>query len=131
MGNKAYIRDKRVLGKQYEKELRKNATYAERHFRKLLNLLKKQYHLKIDVKFQKGWYEQEAFFISDFYFPASKTTIELDGIQHAVKRFADKDAVKTAYLRRIGINTIRIANIDVKLMDSEALLRFLVRNSVI
>lgn len=48
--------------------------------------------------FRKDGMKDEAFYISDFYFPSSKTTIELDGIQHALKRFADKDAVKTAYL---------------------------------
>jgi very-short-patch-repair endonuclease len=38
------------------------------------------------MNFQKGWYKDSAFFISDFYFPATKTTIELDGSSHSLKK---------------------------------------------
>lgn len=118
-------------GKHYEKLLRDNATPSEKHFKKLLSSVKKQYNLKFTVKFQKGWYKDQAFFISDFYFPSTKTTIELDGKHHEIPEYRAADLKKTQYLQSIGISTIRLKNREIYAFSTEKLYDFLVKNRVL
>jgi very-short-patch-repair endonuclease len=123
--------EKKKLGKIYEKELRKNATPAEKKFKKLISMIRKQYNLAFKMQFQKGWYKDKAFFISDFYFPASSTTIELDGASHKEPTQIIQDATKSEYLSSIGVRTIRLQNADVYRLEPFGLLRFLLVNDVI
>lgn len=122
---------KKALGKKYERELRENQTPAERMFKKLLRQVKKEYDLKFECKFQKGWYEDEAFYISDFYFPRSKMTVELDGMQHSNPHQMRKDERKSRHLRALGIGTIRLKNQMVYDMNSDKMMDFLIKNRVI
>ncbi len=120
-----------IRGREFEKELRVNASATEKQFRRLLNAVKKKYELKFKVNFQKGWYKDEAFFISDFYFPEALMTIELDGTSHLSLKQQKQDARKAAYLLTQKVKTIRIKNQEVWGMDVEKLFRFLSRNRVI
>lgn len=125
------MNNKTIIGKKYEKELRANATKTEKQFRKLLNTTRKRYGLQFKFNFQKGWYKNEAFYISDFYFPGSKTTIELDGDSHLKFMQIKQDKRKEEYLTSQGIRTLRIPNRDVWHMDLHDTLMLLVRNKVI
>lgn len=123
--------DKIKKGKHYEKLLRQNATLMERKFKKLLDEVKKHYGVKFRVFFQKGWYKDQAFFISDFYFPATKKTIEIDGSQHNTAEQSKRDKIKSVYLESIGINTVRLTNFHVKSMDVKKTFDFLVKHHII
>ena len=53
-------------------------------------------------------------YILDFYCPAIKLAIELDGNQHRSSNEAiTKDRLRTAYIRSEGIRLIRFSNLDV------------------
>lgn len=123
--------DKIKKGKHYEKLLRKNATPMERKFKKLLNQVRQQYGVKFRVFFQKGWYKDQAFFISDFYFPVTKKTIEIDGSQHNTTDQSKRDKIKSVYLKSIGIVTVRLTNFQVKSMDVKKAFDFLVKHHII
>lgn len=128
------MRDKNkiLVGKKYERELRKNASATEKQFRKLLNTTKKRFKLhNVKYYFQKGWYEGDAFYISDFYFPITKCTVELDGRSHEKRKQKVQDEKKTAYLSSIGVKTIRLSNGRVWMMTTDDLFRFLFVNRVI
>ena len=53
-------------------------------------------------------------FILDFYCPALKLGIELDGAQHFAPGGCEADDARTNYLREQGIRIIRFENKDVK-----------------
>lgn len=111
------LNKKVILANKYRDRLVKNATPTERRFKRLLE------HCKTKPKFifQKQWIEGEAFFISDFYFPDSNYTIELDGNQHSKSLQKAKDAKKAGYLLELGINTLRIHNSKVTWMSTDDL----------
>src|SRR6185503_14927866 len=56
-------------------------------------------------------------FVADFYCPAAKTVIEIDGATH--DRRQDTDAGRDAYMRALGLSVIRIPASEV-LADPEA-----------
>lgn len=119
------------VGRKYEKELRINASATERQFRKLLQQVKKAYKLKCRVSFQKGWYKDEAFYISDFYFPETKATIELDGSSHDRLCQKIQDEKKADYLKSIGVRTYRLENRQVWAMTPDRLMQYLLRNRIV
>lgn len=49
----------------------------------------------------------------DFYCPALKLAIELDGDSHFVEGAAERDRRRDQYLRRFGIRTIRFTNEEI------------------
>ena len=53
------------------------------------------------------------FYILDFYCPAKKLGIELDGGQHRAKDGSMYDQERTAYLEGFGIKTIRFPNEEI------------------
>ena len=55
-------------------------------------------------------------FVADFYCPAAKTVIEIDGATHDYSQ--DADQKRDAYMTALGLNVIRIAAADV-LADPE------------
>lgn len=85
-------------------ELRKAMTKEERH-------LWYDYLKNNSLPFRR----QVAFgnYILDFYCAVVKLAIELDGSQHYTEDGLKKDADRTAYLRRIGIDVLRFSNSDV------------------
>ncbi len=92
--------------KQFARELRKNMTDAERllwtHIRK---------------KQLKGcqFYRQKNIgnYIVDFYCPASKIIIEVDGGQHYSEAGAAKDKTRDDYMASLGFTILRFSDIDV------------------
>jgi len=52
-------------------------------------------------------------YIADFYYPALKIVIEVDGDSHFSDEAAGNDSVRTAYFEGPGIHVIRINNTDV------------------
>ncbi|MBN8903640.1 MAG: endonuclease domain-containing protein [Rhodospirillales bacterium] len=89
---------------QKARALRREATPAER---KLWAALRN--HAAHDLKFRRqvpiGPY------IADFYCPAARLVIELDGVSHwdATAR----DAVRDAWMRRHGLRVLRIPNAEI------------------
>ena len=86
------------------KALRKNMTKEERHL--WYDFLRT---LPITVNRQKviGNY------IVDFYIATSKIVIELDGSQHYENAGIEIDSKREAFLKDIGIKTLRYSNLDV------------------
>jgi very-short-patch-repair endonuclease len=68
-----------------------------------------------DLRFRK----QHAIgrFVADFYCPAARAVIEIDGAMHDHRE--DRDAVRDAYMASLGLRVIRIAAAEV-LADPEA-----------
>lgn len=94
--------------KERRRELKRNQTEAE----KLLwaKLRNKQIHgIKFFRQFSIGAY------VLDFYSPAIKIAIELDGGQHAEKENQEYDEIRSNYLRAQGIEVMRFWNNDVML----------------
>lgn len=74
----------------------------------------------IDFKFQKIVYEENSHndfkgYILDFYLPAFKLCIEIDGKSHNNKFQQQYDEVRSSLLAKKGIKTIRFTNEEVKL----------------
>ncbi len=92
--------------KEYRKNLRNNGTTAESF---LWNYLKaKQLDgRKFRRQFSVGNY------ILDFYCPAEKLCIELDGAGHFTDAGLKYDEERTEYLNSLGIKVIRFENITV------------------
>lgn len=86
------------------RKLRKNMTKEERHL--WYDFLKT---LPLPVKRQKviGRY------IADFYIPAIKTVIEIDGSQHYEVSGAESDRIRDGYFEQNGISVLRYSNYDV------------------
>lgn len=49
-------------------------------------------------------------YVLDFYCPALKLSIEVDGRQHEMDWMIDYDGARTTYLKREGIEVVRIPN---------------------
>ncbi|MFO1525018.1 MAG: endonuclease domain-containing protein [Turneriella sp.] len=101
--------------KQRRIELRKRLTPAEAA---LWNRLKKSQ--VVDHKFRR----QHSFgnYILDFYCPAARLAVELDGGVHQSMEAQDYDRVRDAYLRSAGIRVLRFQNREV-LEDMRSVLR--------
>jgi very-short-patch-repair endonuclease len=100
--------------KQRRRELRRNQTDAE----KLLwsEIRNKQFYgMKFFRQYSMGPY------IMDFYCPALKLAVELDGGQHNQPDNKQYDTFRTEYLKAHGIDMIRFCNHEV-LTDIEGVL---------
>src|SRR2546421_6553267 len=53
-------------------------------------------------------------YILDFYCPAEKLAIELDGSTHDHEAAQDYDARRSAFLKNIGVKTVRFENSKVR-----------------
>ena len=91
--------------KSFARELRKNMTDAERFLWQ-----------KLRKKQLKGYqfYRQKIIgdFIVDFYCPAAKLVIELDGGQHFTKEGSFKDKKRDQYLEGLGLKILRFSDRD-------------------
>ncbi len=92
--------------KEQRRYLRKNQTDAER---KLWSILRKSQlqGFKFYRQYSVGSY------ILDFYCPAKRLCVEVDGGQHAEEGGLHHDALRTRYLSTKGIRTIRVWNNEV------------------
>ena len=100
--------------KQRRQELRRNQTDAEKAFwSKVRN--RQFYGLKFFRQYSIGPY------ILDFYCPAVKIAVELDGGQHNECEKREYDAVRSEYLRSQGIIVLRFWNHEV-LCDMQSVL---------
>ena len=92
--------------KHRRQELRRNQTDAER---KLWGLLRnRQFHdFKVFRQYSVGPY------ILDFYVPALKLAIELDGGHHDLAEYRQHDTLRSDFLSRQGLRLIRFWNSDV------------------
>ena len=64
-------------------------------------------------------------FILDFYCPARRLAVELDGSSHDGAEAQEYDAARTEYLASVGIRVLRFANADV-FHDVEAVVEAIV-----
>ncbi len=92
--------------KETARELRKNMTDAERHL-----------WAKIRRKQLKGYqfYRQKNIrnYIVDFYCPAAKLIVEVDGGQHYSEKGIEKDKMRTSYLESLGFMVLRFSDREV------------------
>ena len=106
------------LSKQRRRELRRNQTDAERAFwRHIRN--RKFYGMRFLRQYSFGPY------VLDFYCPAAKLAVELDGGQHNEGENREYDAARSEYLRAHGIDVVRFWNHEV-LKDMHSVLSKLV-----
>ena len=92
--------------KPLARELRKNQTDAEAALWK--NLRRKQIH---DAQF----YRQKPLgpFVVDFFCPAARLVVEVDGGQHFTEEGAVSDAERDVYLAGMELTVLRFSNHDV------------------
>ena len=88
----------------YAKELRRNMTP---HERKLWYRFLKSYKPRFYSQHAVGEY------ILDFYCPAVKLAVELDGSQHYDPEIQRKDALRTENLNSVGIAVLRFSNAEI------------------
>lgn len=98
--------------KNQRQSLRNNSTGYERI---LWSELKKS---KLGVKFRRQ--HSIGGYVLDFYCPAKKLAIELDGYPHRARK--EQDNYRTRTLKTLGIRTIRFWNGDLK-TDLDEVLR--------
>jgi very-short-patch-repair endonuclease len=51
-------------------------------------------------------------YIVDFYCPAAKLVIEIDGGQHYTERGQAQDYERDAFLKELGLSVLRFSNLD-------------------
>ena len=92
--------------KQSARRLRREMTDAERALWSKLRAKQIQ-----GVQF----YRQKpiGYYIVDFYAPAAKLVVEVDGSQHQQEDQAKSDARRDNYLRREGLRVLRFNNLEV------------------
>lgn len=95
---RAIIADKRV------RELRINITKSEE---RILILLKK---LKYSFVFQYPLFDEWFFLIADFYLQEKRIMIEIDGFSHQNIISKRKESKRRKWLRKQGIEVLRIKN---------------------
>ena len=88
----------------FAQRLRKEMTPEERHL--WYDYLKK---LPCTVNRQKVF----GSYIADFYIASADLVIELDGSQHYTEEAQEYDRERTNYLNSLGLEVIRISNLDV------------------
>ena len=91
--------------KNFRGKLRKSLTPAEA---KLWNHLKNE---QLGVKFRRQ--HSVANYFLDFYCPARKLAIELDGSPHDTEQGYIKDQKRTDFINSLGIKVTRFENKDV------------------
>jgi very-short-patch-repair endonuclease len=100
--------------KNRRRELRRNQTDAEKAF--WAQVRNRQFYgMRFFRQYSVGAY------ILDFYCPAIKLAVELDGGQHALDENREYDAARSEYLNVHGIEVVRFWNNEV-LLDIESVL---------
>ena len=89
---------------QRARELRKNATRHENH-------LWYDFLRTYPVQFKR---QSVIFsFIADFYCPAARLVVELDGSQHFTEDAQEYDKARTEVIEMLGIRVLRFTNDDI------------------
>ena len=96
---------RKKLKREFARELRQEMTETERRLWSLLR--RKQVH---GLRFRRQ--QPIGPYIADFYCPAAKLVIELDGSQHGEARQRAYDAARTKWLDSEGFHVLRIANFE-------------------
>jgi very-short-patch-repair endonuclease len=92
--------------KEFARTLRKNMTDAERFI--WSRLRRKQ------IKGRQAYRQQIiGDYIVDFYCPAARLVIEIDGGQHCLPEGIQKDRVRDGYLDSLGLTVLRFSDTDV------------------
>ncbi|MRR54726.1 MAG: endonuclease domain-containing protein [Deltaproteobacteria bacterium] len=100
------MQNNRPVLKSRRKELRNNATNAEKILWKMLQ------HSKLDgYKFRRQ--HSVGPYILDFYCPSEKLAVEVDGDSHFTDDAIEYDQERTAYLNGLEIRVVRFLNTDV------------------
>ena len=99
---------------QARRDLRNNATEAEVELWKYLRSSQLE-----NRKFRRQ--HSVGAFILDFYCPAERLAVELDGAQHDTREGIEDDENRTAYLNEFGIKVLRFKN-EVVFNDIDAVL---------
>jgi very-short-patch-repair endonuclease len=109
---------RQVFKRDLARHLRANPTDAERRLWFILR--RRQLQLRFRRQQPIGPY------VADFFCPAAKLIVELDGDQHGSDAGMAKDAVRTRWLKQQGFIVLRFSN-DLVLKDdalvTEAILR--------
>lgn len=95
---------KNSLLKTNAQNLRKNMTKEEKHL--WYDFLK---HLPVTIKKQQIIDR----YIVDFYCAKYKFVIEIDGTQHYMDDYPEKDKQRDKYLNMLGITVLRYSNYDI------------------
>ncbi|MGA9364763.1 MAG: DUF559 domain-containing protein [Bacteroidota bacterium] len=95
------------------KALRKNMTTAER---KLWSLVRRN---QLGLHFRRQ--APLGSFIVDFYCPAAKLVLELDGIHHDLSDEKDYDRLREEHLKARGVKVIRFKNNEILMSTSSVL----------
>ena len=89
----------------FRRQLRNNATDSERLLWSRIRA--DQLGARFRRQYQLGPY------VADFYCPALKLAIEVDGGQHYEQEGIESDRIREAYLNKRGIKLLRFNNLDV------------------
>ena len=90
--------------KEFSQQLRKFQTKEEAY---LWNNFLRRYPLQFRRQYIIGS------FIADFYCHKAKLVVELDGSQHFEEDGAEKDRVRSEYLKSQGLRVLRFSNLEV------------------
>jgi len=100
--------------KETARRLRREMTDAEKHL---------WYRLRGKKILGVQFYRQKAIgtYVVDFYGPAAKLVIEIDGSQHSEPESVERDQIRTDNLSALGLLVIRFDNRQV-LIETDAVL---------
>jgi very-short-patch-repair endonuclease len=104
---------------KYQRLLRDNKTRYELLFEKIL--------INNNIKFiaQKGFFNNDSFYLVDYYLPRPyKTVIEIDGEYHDNR--VKKDIERDKFFINKGFRVIRILNKDVKNFEIKTLIQSMI-----
>ena len=99
---------------EYRQALRRNATPAEKRFRKALTLVANM--VKVEFEFQSVYHNPDAnkYYIVDFVIPFHKLVIEIDGPTHDTDGQKTLDEERDSAFRNHGFKILRIKNIETR-----------------
>lgn len=98
------LKERRENSKIRVIELRKNATWSEKKFCMLLDLM------KIEYVFQYPLFNEWYYAIADFFLPEYNLIIEIDGEIHKKKDIKDKDKRHNKFYESLGYKVLRLSN---------------------
>ena len=98
--------------KQPARDLRSNMTDAEQ---KLWSRVRRKQLAGVQFYRQKPLGN----FIVDFYAPAAKLVVEVDGSQHLAPEHKERDLIRDKFLAELGLTVLRLDNLQV-LRDMDA-----------
>ena len=118
------LKNKRIKLQQpylfkYQRLLRDNKTQYELSFEKIL--------IDNNIKFiaQKGFFNNNSFYIVDYYIPRPyKIIIEIDGEYHEDRIREDRE--RDRYFKSRGFRVVRILNKDVKDFEIKTLIQSMI-----